>query len=262
MTILVGLLCQDGVVIGSDSSATFTAGQFSTIEQKVKKVEVIGDDVIVAGTGQIGMGQRFVAVATAQRAAGQFPKKDAITISKSVSAATTDDFASTKAPQGQFGALMAFVSKDGFSLCEFATRDFQPELKTKNLWYVSMGSGQPITDPFLGLMRRVFWKDSLPRVQEGVFAVTWALQHTIELNPGGINGPIQMAVLQKGKTGATKARILDDSELSEHTESVKGAEKHLGDYSELLRNSASAKSIPVMSDAADASHSSTSNQPT
>jgi hypothetical protein len=33
MTVLVGVLCQDGVVVGSDSSATIaTASQLSTIE--------------------------------------------------------------------------------------------------------------------------------------------------------------------------------------------------------------------------------------
>ena len=48
-----------------------------------------------------------------------------------------------------------------------------------------MGSGQPITDPFLALMRSIFWGDGLPTVQDGTFAVTWALEHAIEVNPGG-----------------------------------------------------------------------------
>lgn len=59
MTILVGIKCKDGVLIGSDSSATFAAGQIRTIEQTTKKIEIVDGKIIVAGTGQIGLGQRF-----------------------------------------------------------------------------------------------------------------------------------------------------------------------------------------------------------
>jgi 20S proteasome alpha/beta subunit len=64
MTAIVGIRCKDGVVIGADSSATFTdGGQVRTIEQPTeKKIEIIGDKVIVAGTGSVGHGQRFCAV--------------------------------------------------------------------------------------------------------------------------------------------------------------------------------------------------------
>ena len=112
-----------------------------------------------------------------------------------MSAHTIDDFASTKAKEGQFGALVAFSSQNEFHLCEFAIDDFQPELKTGDRWFVSMGSGQPIADPFLGLIRRVFFKDSQPRLNEGIFAVLWTLEHAIDLNTGGIDGPAQIGIL-------------------------------------------------------------------
>ena len=48
MTILVGVLCQDGVVVGSDSSATFASGNLRTIEQPVRKTFLVGNDVIFA----------------------------------------------------------------------------------------------------------------------------------------------------------------------------------------------------------------------
>ena len=97
-------------------------------------------------------------------------------------------------------------------------------------WYASMGSGQLITDPFLGFMRRVFWRDDLPASQDGIFAVTWALQNAIEINPGGINGPMQIAVLGPGKKGQLFARLLEDSELAEHKVYVEGAISHLRNY--------------------------------
>ncbi len=59
---------------------------------------------------------------------------------------------------GQFGALVAFAAcQNAFHLCEFAMADFQPELKTADAWFVSMGTGQTITDPFFGLLKRTLF---------------------------------------------------------------------------------------------------------
>src|ERR1700730_12160564 len=62
MTVIVGISCSDGVVIGSDSA--MVAGRATTgytIERQsdVLKIEVIGDDIITAVTGAMGLAQRF-----------------------------------------------------------------------------------------------------------------------------------------------------------------------------------------------------------
>lgn len=235
MTIIIGLLCQDGVVIGSDSSATFASGNTRTIEQQIKKVCIIDEHIIVAGTGQVGLGQRFQAIVETYWREGKFRNKSSIDAVKELSGLGIRDFASTNAKMGEYGALLAFAANESFGLCEFALNDFQPELKTADsLWYVSMGSGQVITDPFLGLMRKVFWKDKPPRISEGIFAVYWALEHTIELNPGGINGPIQIGVLSRDSRGF-RAHLLEENELSEHSENIKGAIDHLAKYKDMLQ---------------------------
>ena len=41
MTSVVGILCKDGVVVGTDSSATFDNGQIRTIEQPFEKIEIM-----------------------------------------------------------------------------------------------------------------------------------------------------------------------------------------------------------------------------
>lgn len=245
MTIVIGLLCQDGVVIGSDSSATFASGNTATIEQKIKKVNIIDEHVIVAGTGQVGLGQRFNFTVEQFWRQGGFKNKAPIEAVKELAAAGIRDFVSTNTKPGQYGALMAVAVNGRFNLCEFALNDFQPELKTPDsLWYVSMGCGQPITDPFLGLMRKVFWHDKPPRINEGIFAVYWALQHTIELNPGGINGPIQIATIAQTEKGY-RARLLSDAELSEHNDNVEGAIKHLEGYKEILQGKSSKVALEI-----------------
>jgi len=231
MTILVGIKCKDGVLIGSDSSATFAAGQIRTIEQTTKKIEIVNGKIIVAGTGQIGLGQRFCNQVEQGWKNGVFKAQGAITVVTKMCGLARTDFTSTQAPMGQYGALVAFPADHQLHLCEFATSDFQPELKTDNIWYVSMGSGQLIADPFLGFMRKVFWSDGMPTLQDGIFIATWTLQHAIDVNAGGVNGPIQLAVLKNEKSGPA-AKMLTQDEMDEHQQNVSGAMESLRQYME------------------------------
>jgi hypothetical protein len=124
--------------------------------------------------------------------------------------------------------------------------DFQPEFKTDSIWFVSMGCGQPITDPFLGLMRRVFWKDGLPGVTDAIFVAVWTLQHAIDLNTGGINGPIQMAVIRRDKgNGHFLAQLLSDSDLQEHLNNVEAAEIYLSQYKDILLGKTISSQVPT-----------------
>jgi len=154
---------------------------------------------------------------------------------------TMKDFASTRVEHNQFGALVAYPTDKGSQLCEFAIRDLQPELKSSKSWFVSMGSGQLICDPFLGLLRRVFWKEKPPKLNEGIFAVTWALSHAVELNPGEIKDPIHLAILESGSGSASR---LDQNQIGEHLENVAAAEAHLATYFENLSGRGQAPPVP------------------
>jgi 20S proteasome alpha/beta subunit len=232
LTVLVGVLCRDGIIIGADSASTFVAGSTRTIEQPTTKIEIIGGSIILAGTGPVGMKQRFAHIVEEHWKERKF-QGDATTVTTTLSALAIQNFKKTEAPRGGFGALVAFPVHKQPSLCEFDEAGFQPELKTPGMWYVSMGSGQTITDPFLGFIRRVFWTDGKPpSCQDGIFATVWAIQHAIELNPGGINGPIRVATLALNAKGEPIARMLEDGEMEEHKENVEGANRHLRKYRE------------------------------
>ena len=128
---------------------------------------------------------------------------------------------------------MAFYHKTKLYLCEFEVGDLQPEFKNEHLWYVSMGSGQSICDTVLGFVRKIFWDDAQPNLNDGIFGTVWALKQAIELNPGGINYPIQLATIsEKGET-----KLLDISECSEHEQHTVEFEEYLKKFkSELLNN--------------------------
>jgi hypothetical protein len=245
MTVLVGVRCKDGVVIGADSAATFTsAQQLATIgQQPVKKIAIIEGKIIVAGTGEIGLGQRFCD--TVQQGWGKkhfFQNK--VEATRRVAADATNDFAATHVNRGTYGALVAFPSAKQAELCEFAVSNFQPELKTEDLWYVSMGSGQSIADPCLGFVRQAFWADGAPSCNDGVFAVVWTLVQAIRLNPGGICAPMQVATLTyTGKDPV--ARMLEPDEIAEHEANVDGAIEHLRQYPKKVAGAA-AETIPQL----------------
>ncbi len=233
MTVLVGVLCSDGVVIGSDSSTTFSAGSMPTIEQKDnKKTFVIRDSIVFAGTGQVGLCQRFRQVLDGLPDLKRSPNCHGIDLGVLVTEKAIQNFSRTCVSQGAFGALLAYAGAEGrFGLIEFDVNTLQPEVKTEDIWFVSMGSGQAIVDPLFGLLRRTLFRDSLPKLNEGIFAVVLALQQAIQLNTGGIDAPMQVGVIGTHSSGRYKeARLLSDDELSEHQANVDSLSDYIADY--------------------------------
>ena len=78
--------------------------------------------------------------------------------------------------------------------------------------------------------------------EDGVFAVVWTLAQAIKLNPGGINAPMQVAMLTT-RGGKPHARLLDAGEIAEHEANVEGAIEHLRQYRQKVRG-AGAVEIP------------------
>ncbi len=242
MTVLIGVLCSDGVVIGADSAVTagFIERPFD------QKIQISAEGVIVATTGDIGFGQRFTAAVTRawQKLSPSLPMP--IDIGKALSVEGLTDFLSTGLTIGNFesGALVAFPYQGRPCLCHFGYKNLQPTFMTPDFWYVAMGSGQLIADPFLALMRRVFWRTGPPVYQDAVFTVTWALEHAIEVNTGGIGGMPRIAVLASQSGRQLQARMLTNDEIAEHRQNVQNAEAYLREYENILRGRSGAPDIP------------------
>ncbi len=246
MTLIVGIRCTDGVVIGTDSAVTFTAGQHLTIEQPSRqKIEVIDGHVIVAGTGAIGLGQRFADCVKKFWENKSFQNKSGVDVGRMLSNSALQDFSQTGINTPNYGVLMAVACLGSAELIEFAPGNFQPEVKTRDSWYVSMGSGQLVADPLLGFMRRVFWGDEPPNRQEAVFAATMVLELGCGMAPTGVSKPIQIALLGPDKKGQFFSRRLNQEELLEHEGNVKGAIEHFGKYRDVLRGINTTRQLPT-----------------
>ena len=203
MTILVGVRCSDGVVIGADGVTTSAMGAFPLMHMEADpKIRIFGEKIIIATSGPVGYAQRLDSLISTAEKGGVFSNlnaRDATTnISKRFIADLQESKAAAWGAEGyRFGALCAAVNKEGPYLAEFGQTDFQAEMKGGKTFFVSMGSGQMLADPFLAFICRVLWNNRMPDVDHGKFGVYWALAHTIKLAPGKVGPPIRLATLRQ-----------------------------------------------------------------
>ena len=238
MTVLVGVKCTDAVIIGSDSALSSAIGDSLTVEHPGKKIFIIDERIIIAGSGAVGLTQRFTNSVSTLWDAKKLVSKNPIDFSTEISRTVVRDFISTDAPLKDFGGtLVAFPNDHKTELCEFDPK-VQPQLRDHNSWHVSLGYGQLVADTLLGLARKAFWGNGPPRKEDGIFVAIWVLSLTIEMCPVGVSGPIQMAVLEKNTETKGKglvARNLSDDEISCHESQVTSLIEYLGQYKNNLK---------------------------
>lgn len=239
MTLIIGLKCSEGIVVGSDGAATLGTMGLRTIVQPTTKLSLIEDRAIFGFSGQVGMSQLFYDRACATCATIQgcgLPEvcrrlrdgflQDA-NISFQVAALARNVVGNIAVENIASQTLLALAVQGQPELIQF---DYQchPEWTTNELPFVSIGSGQAIADPFLAWIRFVFWTKRLPTLAEGRFAVYWTLKHAIRTAPGGIGPPIQMASLERKQDSVT-ARELLEAELKEHEVAISEYEAAIRD---------------------------------
>lgn len=251
MTLLVGILCSDGVVIASDSDATFGTGQASTIGQMpVQKVYKLADTAIFAATGAVGISQ-IIADRLSQgmrgnefRAAAS-PEQLMHLLGTQINKIVTPYLESGAHVQRIVGNANGSLCKSMIAIeckgipCLFHF-DFNgaPERATKDLPFVALGSGQQIADPFLAFLKRLIWSDVQPTTAEGKLVGVWTTDHVCATNAGGVGGAVQAMVLTKG------ARIveLDETITQEHRQLIAGAERSIVAF---LRSPATSVAPPI-----------------
>lgn len=265
MTLIVGILCSNGVVIGADSAATMGSLGNRTVIQPTKKLEIVSERMILGVSGAVGLGQRFASEITTAYGERQFVNTqpiDAMNIiserfrkhiyaefeaARNASAVVGNGIASSPAITT---SVVAMTISDKAELFQF---DHQgaPEKATQGLPFISVGSGQPIADPFLCFLRKIFWSDAEPNLNDGIFATYWTLMHAIEVNPGGVAGPIHIATLSKERTGRGSntdwiARELTPEELQEHDEAMKAAQNKLAHFRDEITDEEGTIEVPTV----------------
>jgi hypothetical protein len=214
VTLIIAVKCHDGVVVGADSAATLGVRGAQTVRETVTKLEIIKDALILGVSGPVGLAQRYAAELDHIpkpdfNALAQKPPHD---LSTTISGLLWKH-AGVEYPRAQMVAqamgsgtplvnvihqtLIAFRCRADDRLFQF-TETCAPEEATKDLPYVSIGSGQQNADPFLAFIRRIFWPRDMPNLQGGIFATLWALTETTESSPGNVGPPFTLAILESG----------------------------------------------------------------
>ena len=159
MTVLVGVVCQDGVIIGTDSAMTSTAGPMQRTVQETDcvKIDIHFGEIVTATTGAIGLSQRFRHELETLLQGNELQKhrnKAPVLYATEVAQKSLANFQKTLSPQQQhphvglgLGALMAFVSQGRAHLVEFEGMQFHPELKG-----VLSNAGKPTTRPYVTML--------------------------------------------------------------------------------------------------------------
>jgi 20S proteasome alpha/beta subunit len=256
MTLIIGIKCSNGIVMGADGAATLAVLGQPTIRQETTKLDIVENRVIVGVSGPVGLGQRIRAEIQTLWKDGKLTNKKPVEAMKIMREALWEKHLGPElhigeSAKGAIGplavqgvltsTLVALPLHDGSapspSLIQF---DYQgaPEEATDSLPFVSIGSGQQIADPFLAFLRRIFWQKGSPTVQDGIFTVLWTLEHAIQTNPGGVAEPKQLVILENVEkapkaTPNWRPRQVPSEEFEEHIEAIRAHEESLRDFHRL-----------------------------
>jgi hypothetical protein len=139
--------------------------------------------------------------------------------------------------------VLAFVHGNEHQCCVFEGR-LQPRLLDEYHYYAAHGSGKLSADPFLRFITDVFCPNGRPTVREGVFLAAWTVQHVIDVNPGGVAGPVRIATLERDGAGVLTARSLPTDEIDEHLQAIESAASALRKWRDEIQSGHAADDAP------------------
>lgn len=240
MTLIVGIVCRDGVVVAADGAATMGTIEQPTVRQPTRKLQILDDRVIVGVSGFVGLGQRIIGQVGTAWTSGQLKNQPPHIVMTMLRQAIFENHIGMELQvagmvrgalgNSSLGSATCFtvvaLPMGGKSYLFHFDRQGAPEQATTDLPFIAIGSGNIIADPFLAFIRRIFWQDSAPTVQDGIFAAVWTVDQAISTNPGGVAEPVQVCVLEEVK-GGWAARELPQDELQEHRQAIQDAETRL-----------------------------------
>lgn len=243
MTVVVAFFCTDGVVIAADSMLTASIGNVPVAHHTGKKVSVLSGQQLYAFAGDQGLGERFRIMADGSHA-GITQAPHAIDYPLQLTQAMISQFQATGIGNAiNLNTVLAFEHGGAHQCCIFEGL-IQPRLLDEHHFYCALGSGKLSADPFLRFLVDVFCQDGPPNVRKGVFLATWAIEHVIRTNPGGVAGPIRIATLERADNGKFLSRELPDSEIEEHRQAIESASSSLRAWRDRIESGAAAEDVP------------------
>ena len=261
MTILVGILCQDGVVIAADGMASQNLGTTPFVGISNLKVHPINDDLIVACAGDDNLMTHFIC----------FLKSNYLTIFKEHQAKSSNVLALMTELGGKFAhhimniyrqypaewysQVLETFNRNGFSFQAVIALHFNHNhymfsydnrfnammLRDNGIWHIILGSGHLVANPSIHLVKKILNIKLMPKVDRGQILAYWTVSHAIDVSSGGIGGEIKIAVLQKS---GEKYVVSTANNISEHEEFIEDMYKHIWRYNVIASKEEQIQQIP------------------
>lgn len=242
MTLIVGVKCSDGIVLGADSSATFGVplGQPTIRQDTSNKLHISFNRIVLGVSGPVALSQSYNDEIDAYLSRhGNKPHwkhvQDAKTelsemfwkhakVAWEWARVTVGVVGQPVTVECNHSTAVAFAIGNTPHLIQFSPQ-CQAEEVTRELPFVALGSGQPSADLFLAFIRRIFWP-SEPSLGDGELAAIWTVDEVIKQIPGFVGGKIQVAVLREEQHN-WKCSQLSDDEIDAHREMIENIEQDM-----------------------------------
>lgn len=245
MTVVAAFLCSDGAVVSSDSMITPTMGGLNVGHHHGIKVYVLPCTQVFAFAGDQGQAARFKLLAESNHGfllTAAHPLDYPLALAQALS----EQFQNTGIGNSiGVNTILMFLHQNSCHCCAFEGA-MQPRLLDRDHYYVALGIGKLSADPFLRFLVDTFCQSGQPTVREAVFLATWAVQHVIDVNPGGVAGPIRVAVIEKDGAGGYTASELSSTEIDDTQQAIESAFDALRDWRKNIggQSTAAAQGVP------------------
>lgn len=240
MTLIVGLKCTDGVVIGADGAATLGNQSANTIRQTTRKLNVIPGKAVLGVSGHNGFSQIFTGALTEflsqeqqlpswqliSEVAQVFEGVAAPLITAASRAAPI--YGRRKAIGGAATESLVAMSNAGELALIHIGQTFLPALATDDLPFFAIGSGEAIADPFLAFLKKVYFPNGRVSLVDGTFAVYWTLAHACQTHHAGVTEPLQL--IQLSRDAGVAIRELGKDDLREHAGMMDAIETEMREF--------------------------------
>lgn len=243
MTLIIGVKCSDGIVIGADDAVTIGALDAPTARQKIHKLTLWGGDLLMGVSGALGVAQqledaiqeRWITASKPDVEFAQRTYKNVLALLREAvwsvvevelqhAAVAKPALGSKSEASAVTHSMFAFATPKGPHLVTF-NQQATPE-EAREMPFISIGKGSRYADPFLGFLREVVWKETKPPVKEGVVAVYWSLVHVSRTSTGGVGNPGQIMVMEQ-EAGTWKGREVSSDDLMEQQQFVDSLEEEI-----------------------------------
>jgi 20S proteasome alpha/beta subunit len=239
MTLLVGILCENGAVIAADRQTTHgTSLSGVTVGKSANKISLVSGEMLLACSGYRGLGQQLSGELEgmknfhAQRrgdVAKKIQEKFRELLRPAFSLMQNAPAGLQNAAQSDVicGSILAAKFQDGVNVAEL-TWNGSIEFLSPDVPFICLGSGKANADPFLGFLFSVYFSDSRrPTLSEGELLAYWTISLGIELKSQGVGFGVDVFSLDGGNSSsaASKPNVkqLSDGELEEHREFIRSA---------------------------------------